>query len=83
MDSNIFAKNVPEVTSVLNDMQGLKDGISSTLVNEMKRRRMTRKEFAKLIGVSFPTFKKLIINPHSQSIISIENIFKKLSGMPI
>jgi len=76
-------KSETEVKNVLNVVSALKDSVSSTLVGEMKRRRMTRKEFSKMIGISFPTFKKLIVDPHSQSITLIERIFNTLSKNPI
>lgn len=68
-----------EVKNVLTVVGILKNNVSATLVHEMKRRSMTRKEFSKLLGISFPTFKKLINDPHSQSMALIERIFKTLT----
>lgn len=77
---SIEESSVTEVKNVLSVVGTLKDSVSTTLVAEMKRRRMTRKEFSKMIGISFPTFKKLVNDPHSQSITLIERIFNTLSS---
>jgi len=69
-----------EAAIVLDGLDSLKKQISTTLRSEMRRKKLRKKEFAQIIGVSFPTFKKLIDDPRSQSLVTIEKIFKALSG---
>ena len=67
------------LAEVREGMATLKKQIAQTLLAEMRHRKMRKKEFAKLIGVSFPTFQKLVREPHSQSFGLVNSIFEVLS----
>lgn len=57
-----------------------KDAISELLLAEMKKRKMNKKEFASYVGLSFPTFAKLVKNPDAQSICTIKKVFDVLQN---
>ena len=72
-------KSLETAIDVLDCLDTLKTQISNVLQSERKRRCMKKKDFIRLLGVSFPTFKKLINDPHSQSLTTIERVFRQLS----
>jgi len=73
-------QSTDNIKDTLSFIQLFKDNIVNALRIEMNERKMNMREMAAFVGLSAPTFSKLMKNPNSQSIKLIEKIFNRLAA---